>query len=506
VTKESFTLEKRKHWENRLWELLRPISINDLLVLSWSIEAFRDGRTKAARRFIELPGTPDDYQMSGKYFIPPWHIDAVINEKCRLLLIDKKKITSSKLRSWSEIATLFNTYARLSNVESTMDFSPSGIIAAMQRIFWPQYDWQIGFENSQRLGRAWYVYGAPEAKSAFKAKHGIDLDTFLKSLFAVYAATDDSPVAQIVDVPEMGLSRDLIYRSCRVIGRYIHDHAKHSLDIYKKNVPREFNRSSIKEFPIVFVQENQHSIAVTPSRSLLMRRITDGLYYDIVGDDDAKRSTGERFEALCIKMTNHYLGPYCEVEDERPTSYGRSADIKIFDTNKSHGLIIECKARRLPHRVLTSADPWTSCQKDFDDIVKGIVQIWRSHAALSLPNPTQVVGIVVMYDPWTLLSGTFMQNLFYRAKILAEAIGIPEKSKIQIAFSSIFDFERCISGHHISTICNTVIASSLDNVGGNDLYSLLRTPGTQGVGLQRFDFGQIAQESMPWWRFENEQP
>jgi hypothetical protein len=497
---------KRRYWEQRLWELLRPTPIHDLLVLSWSLDTFREGRVDAARKHVNFPGSPEEHQLPKRYFIPPWHIDAVINEKLRILDQGGPNGRRLNLAEWPGIAKLMNTYNGLSNSESTMDFSPNGIFAAMPRLFWPQYDWQIGFENNQRLGRAWYTYSAPEAKAAFQAKHGLDLDTFLKSMFAIYAMTADNPAADIVPIPEIGISARDMYHSCQIIGMTIKERHKHANEHYNKNIPRAFNRSSIKEFPVFMARDGQRWLAVVPSRPFLMLRITDGLYYDIVANDSAKNSAGGRFESLCLKLIQHHLDAACDIEGEKQTSYGLSADIQVRHEPSDCGLIIECKARRLPQRVLTSPDPWTDCSEDFDDVAKGIVQIWRSHCEITLPAAKRMAGVVLMYDPWTIMGGAFLKDLFRRAHEKADRIGIPNDGRIPVFLSSIFDFDRCLTLHNIQSIFEAVVASHGEQFAGYELYGVLSDLNAARDESERFDFDTVAREAMPWWGFGDREP
>jgi hypothetical protein len=497
---------KRRYWEQRLWELLRPTPIHDLLVLSWSLDAFREGRVNAARRYVDFPGSPEEYQLPKRHFIPPWHVDAVINEKLRILDQSGSNGKRLNLAVWPGISKLMNTYNGLSNSESTMDFSPNGIFAAMPRLFWPQYDWQTGFENSQRVGRAWYTYSAPEAKAAFHAKHSLDLDTFLKSMFAIYAMTGHNTTADIMPIPELSVSAHEMYRSCQIIGMTINEHSDFAKLIYNTNIPRTFNRSSIKEYPVIIVPNGGRCIAVVPSRPFLMLRITDGLYYDIVSNDQAKNSTGRRFESLCLKLTKHHLDAACDIEGEKPTSYGLSADIQVRHEPSDCGLIIECKARRLPQRVLTSPDPWTDCSEDFDDVAKGIVQIWRSHDEITRPASKRMAGIVLMYDPWTIMGGAFLKDLFKRAHRKADQIGIPYDGRIPVFLSSIFDFDRCLTLHSIRSVFEAVVASNRGQFAGYDLYGVLSDMNAAREESERFDFNIVAGEAMPWWGFGDGDP
>ena len=84
------------------------------------------------------------------------------------------------------------------------------------------------------------------------------------------------------------------------------------------------------------------------------------------------RASGEKFEDLSVRLVDHYCSTECEIEPERDTSYGKSADLFVYKRSSDLGIIVDCKSRRLPQRILTSPDPWRDFEEDFNDIIKVI--------------------------------------------------------------------------------------------------------------------------------------
>ena len=181
--------------------------------MSWAIEAMRDGLDEASRRRLHMPGNPADHQIGGKFFVPPWSIDATLREKLFLGPAEKdgKRLN---LGSWSGVAKLLNVYTLLSNAESVMDYSPNGVLAAMPRLFWPQYDWQLGTSNMFRVGRAWHVYATDDGKAAFSSKYGIDLETFLKVGFGFYTGSAEHPAIRPGYLSALGTTKTGPFAIC----------------------------------------------------------------------------------------------------------------------------------------------------------------------------------------------------------------------------------------------------------------------------------------------------
>ncbi|UWQ25763.1 hypothetical protein K3553_04690 [Leisingera aquaemixtae] len=493
-----FSNEKRSYWERRLHDLLRPVPAEDLVVMSWAIEAMRDGFEEAARRRLQMPGSPADHQIGGNFFVPPWSIDAILREKLSLGP-SEKDAKRLNLRSWNGVAKLLNVYTSLSNVESVMDYAPSDVLAAMPRLFWPQYDWQLGTSNMSRVGRAWHVYATDQGKAAFSAKHGIDLEVFLKIAFGIYAGSSENPAIRAGFLSPLGITNTQLHQVRQIIGNTLEGHYEWARNTGSPYIPRDFLRSVTKERPIFELSDSKGRAYCVPSRSNLMLRITDGLYYDIVSDPDARRRSGEAFECLCLKAVQHYFGASRSVEPERKTSYGMSADILVEDNTDSTGLIIECKIRRIPQKVLTSPDPFEDCADAFDDIVKGIVQIWRTYHELYSASPMNMAGVVLQYDPWTILGSAFVSKLFHSAHEKANALEIPTSDRIPVAMVGYFDFENLLKQYEYCDIFEAVCDWSSEKFHGPEFGGVLSIKKQSKVTKSTLDYKNLVTAAVPWW-------
>ncbi len=378
-----------------------------------------------------------------------------------------------------------------------MDYSPSDVLAAMPRLFWPQYDWQLGTSNMFRIGRAWHVYATHEGKAAFSAKYGIDLEIFLKVGFGIYAGSTEHPAIRSGYLAALGVTNTQLHQVRQIIGDTLKGHYEWARSTGNPDVPRDFLRSVTKERPIFEVSDTNGPAYCVPSRSNLMLRITDGLYYDIVSDSNARRRSGEAFEYLCLKIIRHYAGATRSVEPERKTTYGMSADILVEDNSTSTGLIIECKIRRLPQRVLTSPDPFEDCADAFDDVIKGIVQIWRTYHEFYSVSPMNMAGVVLQYDPWTILGNAFVSKLFKSAHEKANELDIPASDRIPVALVGYSDFERLLRDYEYADIFEAVCDWDTENFHGWELVGVLRNKKLEKKPKPAFDYGKLVTGSGP---------
>ena len=498
MTSDGIYREKRKYWEAKLWDLLKPIDMKSLVIMSWALEAIRSDRAEAAGRHLDFPEPVEGHKIKGKYYIPPWSVDALLNEK--LTMGDRGKSEKLlNLKVWGAVVRLMNTYSGLDNVDGQIDAEPGGIVAAMPRLFWPQYDWQLGFNNVTRLGRAWFVYGNPAGKLAFEEKYKIKLEVFLRVSFFIYGAVIFNPAVSLKTLEGLGLSRADIIKTKNIIGATFKKQVQHAVDIRSENTPRAFKRSILKERPICIDGKIYSEVLYVPSRDMLLKRISDGLYYDVVQNAEARRTSGEYFEKLCYKLLKHYSSANDFVSEEKDTPYGKSADLFWMNDSEATGVIVECKIRRLPHRVLTSPNPWEECQEDFEDIIKGVVQIWRTHHALFKNSTEKIVGLVWQYESWTLMGNSFISRLFSMANAKADNLKIPKSSRIPVALVGHPDFERCLRYYDRETVIKGVELSMSDDFHGFMLHTIIESFAEREEHGEGFDYSEVASESVSWW-------
>lgn len=490
--------EKQRYWESRARDILNPIPVEELILLSWAIEAYRDGRKREALKFVNFPGEPDDHQIGRKYFIPPWSIDALINEKLRLGIEPRRTKKRLNLHEWNAVALLINTFKGLLNIESTMDIAPNDIMAAMPRILWPQLDWQLGYESISQLARAWYLYATENGRRAFLEKNGMELDAFLKSMFALYAASDENPIIKPSDICILGINIKTVSAATNIIGKSLLEHSVLAKEIRQGDVPREFQRSTVREYPVMFSRNAGEFNLYVPSRTSLMRRISDGLYFDIVHDDKARNEAAGRFELLCQNLIKHYWPDQVDVEGEIYTSYGVSADIIVLSKYAKLGIIFECKNLRIPQRIRTSSNPWRDHAGDFQQLVKAITQIWRSLTE----NPfseRDFRGVVVTYDGWTVMGSTFISEIFRRAHSEADKIQIPIKCRVPVSFVYFWDLESILTSFDFIDLYEGIHLASTEDYHGYHLSGVVREIAEQKERKSRLDYSKIASESVPWW-------
>lgn len=423
----------------------------------WAVDALRLGESESVRGHLLFPEEAVGSKPGDKHFVAPWSLETLVNEA---LVHPSAKLKSKRLlntRLWEAFATLYNTLNEIENSESLDDISESGLLDAMPRIAWRQFGWQSGYRDAQKMFRAWWLYNFPEANEYFLREHGVSVERFCYVGFAIAAQLlrfpAVRPTASLLDVGISDSERDAFFGlvlnpSAMARNRACKERAGRGPIAYKPSV--------LRRTPMIAISDGNGLEAFCPLPELLYLRFTDGLFYDLVGDDNLKRIIGERFESFVMEVTGHYLGGVCRLVPEGkygPKGKRRATpDIRVVNDFDELRVVIECKSRRIPYKVRSSPNPFVENNEVYDDLVKGVVQIWRymadvrrEKADCNYTISADIVGVVLMLEPWLQMHAETIREI--RERAISHCQKQPEieaVDQIEIAFVAMDDWEYSI--------------------------------------------------------------
>lgn len=163
-------------------------------------------------------------------------------------------------------------------------------------------------------------------------------------------------------------------------------------------------------------------------------------------------------ERHCSSFRQTYVLEYLQamMQDYKVTgeeTYGpkkarhRTPDVLIRDASEVVA-VLECKAKRMSLDARYADDLIAAAAVGFDELAKGIFQIWRflAHARLRLTHNVQVLqdyqAIMVTADSWLTMARNEAERVLAAAHALADAEGgIDAGDRRDIAFCQIDDVE-----------------------------------------------------------------
>lgn len=502
----------KAYYKRKLTKQLGMTFSRDLLALVWSADRLRNGHYDTAKRYLSFPNEIVESIQGGQINIFPWTLETLINESLTKPSANTASRRTLNTGVWPSFVTLYSLVQKIENSESLDDISEGGILDAMPRIGWRQFGWQIGYRSAQRFFRAWLLYNFTEANDYFSNTFNISVERFCYVGFAVSAHLEQFPAIRTdCSLEEIGISEREMTAFFGLVCTHASSARETAMAIRSGPGQIAYKPSVLRKTPLISVGHNRIVEAFCPLPALLALRFTDGIFYDLIDDDNLRRIIGTRFENYVTEVTRHYIEPNFEfLPEETYGPRGRSRatpDLRFRSAAGSLQLIIECKSRRIPFKVLASSKPFDEHQEIYSEIIKGVIQLWRyaSDVRCGVTDDGEqlspdAVGVVLMLEPWLQMSGTTIKSIIDAAiEECSEQTDILNADRIPIAFVSIEDWEQSIK-----KISADGFLEALRLHAGTDRHGYLLSSVVEEMGFEEdvegvFDYFGGLSRVVPWW-------
>ncbi len=495
-----------------LLDLHNRLSLTDdeaMVKMIWATRVLQSNDPMPAGHIIrDFPKAAMTSDMMNDLAIYPWYLETLTNE-----LFSSTKHNFYRFvdcRSWNTIADFRNLLWELDGAEFNTQGEDVTILKTVNKIIALQLPWQRSSLTISQLYRNIFIYGQGQCADYFESTHGLSINEFtlfgfgLKSLFDAQLC-----YPRDADFSVMGISRDARDLALKRLCAPIEEARCEAVQARAMDITTAYKPSVLRRYPCIAFGPKRRRI-YAPLPDLIGSRITSGLFYDVVrGGPRIREEYGRRFEEYARKYLRAIL-PNLSLLDE--WSYKVSS--QRFDSPDIIGLendgdrvsfIIECKAHRMSHAARFGNN--ASEQPGYDEMAKGVFQIWRflAHCRLGKTGrsaTSRPVGIVLTLDEW--LTG----DLDLRREVMKRAVASSKNSngivspqdQCPIIFCSITDFENATRSASLSSFKAAVDLASTDVREGH-LFSSVHLEVAEPKAIRReYPFKADLGELLPWWR------
>lgn len=445
-----------------------------MVSLSAAVTGALAGNAEALRAVSDLPPEALGAELGSPWYIPPWLLETLVNE---LLATPKARprdfgqIRVLNTTRFSTLRALARVLARLENAEDGIFLDRYDVFYEMARIAQRQFPWQRGTISAPTIYRAMLLYGSGTARDHFEREVGIAVSDFMMIGFYLSAAfASNGFVLRTRDLAEIGITPAMREAALARLAILLPEARCRASAIRTNAQHTAYRPSVLRDFPIIAFGANGERLRA-PLPELIPYRYTTGLYLDVVdGGSAVWTGIGQRFERYVLEYLGAMMAPY-EVAGER--EYGprktrfRTPDVIVSAANRVLA-VVECKAKRMSFRARYADDPVAAASRGFDEIAKGVFQIWRffAHARLGLVDGPPVVsdcqGILVTADSWLALAAKQSERVMAAAHVLADnAGGIGSQDRRAIAFAQIGDVKYALqhgTGDSFLAACRAIVS------------------------------------------------
>ncbi|CUJ69456.1 Uncharacterised protein [Achromobacter xylosoxidans] len=443
-----------------LRNLLRRLSLEESLIALWQYSAHLSGdvRLPALAHGVDGRGMPLDIAKS----VHPWELSLLARE----VILHASSQDGLNLRSLSTFAKAINRVKDLSAFGAeNMDMD--GLMLQIHRLAHQQFPVQRGVQLVD-LMRYRLIFQHPSVTQLFTNGIGLTSENFFFLGFAVAASLMARPrFITNTDFTPFGISDDqrdaffkLLVRTKQVLRQMCEEKQKFGPSW-------AYTTNPLAYAPLVNVDAEFPHRVYGPVPNMVLRRITSGVYFDLVNLNGFNQAYGPAFDHYIGLVMRKTLGstPLWGVHKPKPYRIKNRGELEGADWILSDGtatLFIECKAAR-PQAKAIEAESKSDVEQTIDRLAAMIVQNYQNiaHALVGLtdwrPNLMPVYNLVVTLEDFIAFGAVIAPPV--RAKVLEglKCKGLSAQLIDEVPYS-------LVSAHEFEGICSVLRAFSVNEV------------------------------------------
>jgi hypothetical protein len=434
----------------KIYDLYKPFrnELRKMALQSALANIWRYQNLVAASALIKLPTG-----ISGPVFeFYVWELHTL----CREILLNASG-NEDTLSTPNGLIKMINHIRRINQgiSERSLNSGDDGL-RVLHTLVHQQARWQYSRDEA-RLFRAYHIYSDHELAPIFKQATDLSVrDMFLMAIAMAGAGTRQAGTNASQDYSAFGISQDARDRFFSMTGRTLAD-IRHRLEQLRRDDEGwEFTWNPLEATPFVNVDDNRTPMFWCPLPQLLLRRVTEGLFYDLAeGAKTFKIKYGNEYGHAFERYVGRVISEVLHADDfsitkEQPYKVGKAdkhgADWIVSDSTGN--LFIECKTRRMKQGAKETSGG-ESLDKSLDELAEAVVQLYANiddavkGKSTWVPNGLPLYPVVVTYEDWYLLTPQVVETLNEHVRSRLEKKGLPKELLKTMPFvvTSINEFE-----------------------------------------------------------------
>lgn len=279
------------------------------LQMIWSLNALQTGRAEVASRFLNAyPPDAATEGILGPRAIYPWELETLVNE---YLIASPRPVRSFEYRNWNAISALVNELRAVENAEYGAKRDQLSVMIEMGRIGARQFPWQRGFVNLPALYRSAFIYGQGECADHLRDTLGLTVADMTLVGFALLSVFHPDPAIRPATdmelIHDFGIDRETLNGTLARIVCPLAVAREKAAQLRAAEGAAAYKPSVLRQYPCLLVGPRSRAM-MAPLPDLVMDRVTNGLFYDVVGGGGPVRDgIGRRFEAYALNLLAQML-------------------------------------------------------------------------------------------------------------------------------------------------------------------------------------------------------
>lgn len=277
------------------------------------------------------------------------------------------------------MANAVNKIRAIDNALGECFISSKNIKREFFRMAHLQFPWQDSNINQVELSRYFYIYDHESVKGYFEDFYKIEIKKFYIAILVMFATLIDRPA---IKLPITNFQNTIAEEEfVNILGHISLPIEKYgNLISQQRQINESFfhSFSPVQKYPLVRTLYRNDDCVVCPSLFLFIKRITAGIYYDLIdhyGIGKFGNAFGKSYEHHIGQILSkaNIKGEFTQIDDSQDRC-DNTVDW-IYHDNKT-ALFIECKTQRVPLFAKQELNQSNSREEFINKIVGHIVQVY----------------------------------------------------------------------------------------------------------------------------------
>jgi len=459
---KKFSLRKMliKGQDNQVFELYKPfrnhlrkISLPDSLYVLWVYTQHLQFNNPIPSSIEVLPEIVLAKNKISKTFFE-WELETLVREV--IINSEESKFAPETLRKWKYFARAINKLKDLENKIIKKFIDETNILTEFHRIAHREFPWQSS-PNQKYIARYFKIFNYTPLNNIIQSVIGLTtqelfligmlLFGFYKNKFALFTPPT------IIDIPEItqeSLDKIFNHFSCDLIGL-----KKKLLGEQQINEKFVYAYSSLRKYPIIKMKYQGKDSLVCPLPTLLVWRLTNGIYYEICGKKNFSNEFGKSFQNYVgevIERGNNKVEAY--PEEEYLDGKDRKDTVDWIIDEGDSAIFIECKTKRITVPAKTEIKSEKELKKDLEFMADFIVQVYKSigdyfnnkYPSFKFRINRKIFPLIVTLEDWYLWGDKLLGELKTKVieKLRKTSLPLAWLSEMPYSVCSIQDFELMV--------------------------------------------------------------
>jgi len=350
----------------------------------------------------------------------PWEIETIVQEL--IMRGQYVGMTEKTLRKWSYFSSAVNKLKDLENEIAKAYSGKETVFAELTRIAHRQFQWQSK-PSVSLITRYYKIFGDENVDKIVQETIGLTVhEIYIIGMMFAGAYMEHVAINLPIDLVHKDINPKKIDKFLNRFSKNITELKKMTSELYSMDEKYAYSFFPLRSYPIIRMTYHKEEKLVCPLPTLLLWRITSGIYYEICdkkGFSDAFGESFQKYTGDVISQANINKSVQLKKEEEYYIGKNQKHTVDWILFDKESAIFIECKSKRLKIQAKMELYDQTSMEDELGKMADFVVQSYKTikdygdnrYPTFPFEKSRRVFPLIVTMEDWIIFGDKLIEDL-----------------------------------------------------------------------------------------------